>query len=155
MRFLACVVVSVVSSGCAFTFDLAGGPRREAVAISERKLESELEARVSESPRAMSTLRGVQTRKRVGTVLTWTGLGSLVPCLGLSAVSSVSKDAGSLLVPLLSVCAVSIAINLVAVFVNPWPTTWGSVLRSYNEDFPETPWSSDSMGVPRAATTSP
>jgi hypothetical protein len=103
----------------------------------------------------LSTLRGVQTRKRVGTVLTWTGLGSLVPCLALSAASTASKNGSDLFVPIISACAVSIAINLVAVFVNPWPGTWGNVLRAYNEDFPATPWSSDALGVPRTAAPAP
>ncbi len=138
----------LLSSGCAFNFDLVGGPRHEVLSLRTNELDTQLEQRVHESPSAMATLQSVRTRKRVGTVLTWVGIGSLAPCL---AVSYFSTKGASGLAPIIATCGASIALNLVSLFVNPWPSAWGTVLLAHNEDFPATPWSSRFLGVPPPA----
>jgi hypothetical protein len=139
---LLCLVLCA-APGCAFTFDLAGGPRHERLELPAQDLENQLEKHVSESPRAMAALETVRAKKRVGTVFTWLGIGSIVPCTLASM--SAKGDAGFALV--VATCGASIAINVISLFVNPWPWHYADILRGYNEDFPATPWSSDRFAV--------
>ncbi len=133
----------LTSSGCAFTFDLAGGPRHERFELPGQDVENHLEKHVSESPKAMAALETVRAKKKVGTIFTWVGIGSIAPCL-LSSYTA-KGDAGLALVA--ATCGASILVNVISLFVNPWPWHYADILRGYNEDFPATPWSSDRFGV--------
>lgn len=139
---LACVLLSM-TSGCAFTFDLAGGPRHERLVLPAQDVEEHLAKHVSESPKAMAALDTVRAKKKLGTVFTWVGVASFAPCL----LTSMSAKGDSGIALTVAACGASIAINLISLFVNPWPGHYADILRGYNEDFPATPWASERFGV--------
>lgn len=137
----------LLTSSCAFTFDLAGGPRYERFELPAQDVENHLEKHVSESPKAMAALETVRAKRKVGTIFTWVGVGSIAPCMLTSMTSR--GDAGLALV--IATCGAAIAINVISLFINPWPWHYADILRGYNEDFPATPWSSERFGVKPAA----
>ena len=137
------LLLTLLTSGCAFTFDLTGGPRHERLELPGQDLEQRLEPHVKASPRAVAELDAVRARKRVGTIVTWVGIGSLAPCL----IASMSSQGDSGLALVAATCGAAVALNLIALFVSPLPGHYGAILRAYNEDFPSTPWSSVRLGV--------
>lgn len=139
------LVAAVLLSGCAMTFDLVGGPRNERSSLPARDVLEAMEPKVKTSASAVSAIASLRTRSRVGNVLTWSGLGMLAPCIGVPALSKRLTDVT--LGVMVATCSTTIVLEVIALFVLPKLGDYGSVLRAFNADFPETPFTSVALGV--------
>lgn len=144
-------VLALGLSGCALTFDLAGGPRNEHLSFSPAAIDEALKPRLEGSPEARAELERLQSRKHTTTIFTWTGIASLAPCLGASLLTSGGVTSDSDLTWIIATCGTSIAVNLVslgvALAIGPSEDDYADVLRIYNREHPETPWTSKELGV--------
>lgn len=144
-RILGGLVVGLLSSGCAMTFDLVGGPKNQRTSLSARDALDALQPKVSASKGALDALQTVRTRARVGNVLLYSGMGFLVPCIGAPMLSRGFSDVTAAVT--VSSCATTLALEVIAIVVLPKMGAYGDILRAFNADFPATPFSSVAMGV--------
>lgn len=127
---------------------VAGGPSRSTLTLNPANLGSELRPLVAEEPQALAKLDRVERNGKISQVFLWSGFGALGGCLLLSNQSLQQKRTSDTAFGLIvGTCGLSIGLEIMSVIYAPTYGDYGEVLRAYNARRPETPWSSERLGV--------
>jgi len=144
----AAVAACLVTSGCAGTFEVSGGPQAVHVQVRKSKLLEDLRPLVAGDPRATGRIDAIGRRETHSKILLGAEFAMLIGCIALT--SSDSLEPTTTTYTGIGFCAATIALGVATVIVTPKMSTYGQPLKLFNEDHPETPFVAPRLGVSAA-----
>ncbi len=139
---------------------MSGGPDGTAVVLNEHELAETLEPYIADAPKARALFEANQTQTNVSMGLY---LGGALAFLGsgiLSAVMSLKEDESRFGGPanltgswqsdvgvLSAFLGSGLALWVASAIVQPSQADWIDVIRTYNEERPDTAWSAPELGI--------
>ena len=144
---IAAWVIASLTSACAGSFDVTGGPTGKRVQV---KVARDIRPLVEDDAAALEQQSRLEGREAMGKIFLYAELGMLAGCLLLPRVDSYDLGAGTWTG--IGMCAGTLVLGIAAVIVLPGKHAYGESLRVYNRNHPQTPYLAPQLGVTAPAT---
>jgi hypothetical protein len=142
MRHLPLVVLF---AACAIPIDIAGGPDHSTHRIKRDNLGEGIRPLVAGEPAALSALDHLDTRETRSTIIIYSELAFLAPCIALPAIDKYEGNA--LFWTGIASCGVTVVLGIIGILDAPNGRDYADVLRIYNASHPDAPWSAPALDL--------
>jgi hypothetical protein len=133
------VLALAISTGCAGSIDVRGGPNAVSVKLSNSNVARQLGTLVAGDARAAQRAADLEGREGTAKLLLYSEFAMVGLCIGSGYTENFNATIG--------ICLSGIALGIAAIIVAPGKKAYASPLRLYNKSHPEARFTSSRLDV--------